>query len=258
VARRCGGSGLLFGGLVLTLVGLGVALMPALHIPRYWTTAIVGVALLLAGVVRRRMRLLEHERAGKMGLEARLSSLQSRLHPHFLFNTLNAISALIHEDPERAERTVERLAALLRFSLDVSERSLVPLAQELKIVVDYLEIEKTRLGDRLSYTLAVDPGLEAREIPPFALQTLVENSVKYAVAPRPRGGRLRVEVASLADRLLLSVWDDGPGFTAADIRPGHGLENLQARLTATFGAAAALDIRPRDGGTLVTVALPRR
>ena len=204
-----------------------------------------------------RTRELEAERDRKLALQARLASLESRLQPHFLFNTLNAISSLIQDDPDHAERMVERLAALLRFSLDASERGLVPLADELKIVGDYLEIERARLGTRLSFTLDVDPEAAGREVPPLTIQTLVENSVKHAIAPRPAGGRIRVAASLAGERLVLSVWDDGPGFTAAAMRPGHGLESLQARLAARFGAAAELTIAGRDGGTLVTVTVPR-
>jgi sensor histidine kinase YesM len=203
-----------------------------------------------------RARELEGERDRKLALQARLASLESRLQPHFLFNTLNAITSLIQDDPDHAERMVERLAALLRFSLDASERGLVPLADELKIVTDYLEIERARLGDRLSYTLDVDPDAAGREVPPLSIQTLVENSVKHAIAPRPGGGRIRVTAALAGDRLQLAVWDDGPGFTAAAMRPGHGLESLQARLAARFGTAATLTIAPADGGTRVTITLP--
>jgi two-component system, LytTR family, sensor histidine kinase AlgZ len=200
---------------------------------------------------------LAHERATKMALEARLSSLEARLHPHFLFNTLNAISCLIQDDPDRAERTVERLASLLRFSLDATQRGLVPLGQELDIVADYLEIEKTRLGERLSWTLEVTGDVKACEVPPLTVQTLVENSIKHAIAPRRSGGRLRIEASEADDRLVLAVWDDGPGFTPAAMCPGHGLETLQGRLAARFGPAAALTVGRRDGGTLVTVSLPR-
>jgi sensor histidine kinase YesM len=215
-------------------------------------------ARLHAVTLELRMRELEHERDRKLALQARLTSLESRLQPHFLFNTLNAISSLIQDDPDRAERMVERLAALLRFSLDASARGLVPLADELKIVADYLEIERARLGERLSYALDLQPDATGHEVPPLAVQTLVENSVKHAIAPRPAGGRIRVTASVAADRLLLGVWDDGPGFAAAAIRPGHGLDSLQARLGARFGAAAGLTIAARDGGTLVTVSLPRR
>ncbi len=226
----------------------------------------VGIAMVLyesqraqlnAVTLELRTKELERERAQKMAIEARLASLESHLHPHFLFNTLNSISALIQENPDQAERMVERLASLLRFSLDVTERSLVPLAHELKVVADYLEIERTRLGERLVYALNVQPDAMHFEIPPLTVQTLVENSIKHAIAPRPSGGHVRVEASALGDQMILTVWDDGPGFTSAAIRPGHGLDNLHGRLAGRFGSAAALSISRRDDGTLVTVSFPR-
>jgi signal transduction histidine kinase len=203
-------------------------------------------------------RELERERARKVALEAQLASLESRLQPHFLFNTLNAISALIQEDPDQAERMVERLAALLRFSLDATGRGLVPLGHELKIVTDYLEIERTRFGERLAWTVDDVPAEAAAcEVPPLAVQTLVENSVKHAIAPRPEGGTIRIGAALAGDGLTLTVWDDGPGFTEAAIWTGHGLDNLRARLAARFGDAARLRVDHRGDGVLVTVSLPR-
>jgi len=229
-------------------------------------TLTLGISMGLYDAQRRRLdavtsalreRELEHERARKMALEARLASLEARLQPHFVFNTLNAISALIQEDPDEAERTVERLAALLRFSLDATERGVVPLEHELTIVTDYVEIERTRFGDRLEYALDIAPDAAGADVPPLTLQPLVENSVKHAIAPRPSGGRLRIEAAAAGHRLRLSVWDDGPGFTADAMRPGHGLDTLRARLAARFGADASLCVARQDGGTLVTVLLPR-
>lgn len=168
-----------------------------------------------------------------------------------------SISSLIQDDPDRAERTVERLAALLRFSLDATARGVVPLAQELEIVSDYLEIEQTRLGERLSYAIDVSPDVKACAIPPLAIQTLVENSVKHAIAPRPRGGRIRVGALAVGAQVVVSVWDDGPGFTLEALPPGHGLDNLVGRLASRFGDGASLDVARRDGGTRVTVTLPR-
>jgi len=229
-------------------------------------TATIGIARVIyegqrdrldALTLELRTRQLDQERANKMALEARLTTLESRLHPHFLFNTLNAISALVKEDPDEAERTVERLAALLRFSLDATQRGLVPVADELKIVADYLEIERTRLGERLSFALKVAPAVTGWMIPPLLVQTLVENSVKHAIAPRPSGGHIRVDASAQDGHLVIGVWDDGPGFSADAIVSGHGLDNLKGRLAARFGGAATMTIAPRDDGTLITVTMPR-
>src|SRR5205814_9509341 len=123
---------------------------------------------------------------------AQLTSLESRVQPHFLFNTLNSISALIREDPRAAERMVERLAALLRDSLEMNRTRLVPLSRELRIVQDYLEIEKTRYGDRLRYSIDVAADLDDPEVPPFCLQPLVENRVKHVVSHRRVGAERMV------------------------------------------------------------------
>jgi sensor histidine kinase YesM len=229
-------------------------------------TLIIGVTVTLyesqrarvdALTLELRTKELERERDRKTALEAQLASLESRLHPHFLFNTLNAISELIHQNPERAERMVERLAALLRAALDATGQGLVPLARELEIVGDYLEIERARFGERLRYDVSVTPDARGCAVLPLAVQTLVENSIKHAIAPNPEGGRLRVEAGTTNGRLTVGVWDDGPGFEMSAALPGHGLENLQSRLLARFGDAAALSVARRDGGTLVTLALPR-
>jgi signal transduction histidine kinase len=203
-----------------------------------------------------RTRQLDEERARKLATEARLSSLESRIHPHFLFNTLNSISALVREDPAAAERTVERLAALLRYSLDMAARPLVALEDELRIVEDYLDIEKTRFGQRLRFSIAVPLELMALEVPPLALQTLVENSIKYAIAESRRGGEIRIAGRELDGSLVLEVTDDGPGFDLRALKPGHGLENLQERLTALYDGAGRIEIARRGRHTVVSVAVP--
>jgi sensor histidine kinase YesM len=201
---------------------------------------------------------LEEERARKLASEARLSSLESRVHPHFLFNTLNSISALIREDPGRAERTVERLAGLLRFSLDTGRQPLVPLRQELRVVRDYLEIERTRFGDRLRFQIDVPEALEELEVPPMAVQTLVENSIKHAVAASRGGGEIGVSARVEGGSLILAVSDDGPGFDLRALKEGHGLENLQERLEALFDGAGRLEIARRDNRMVVSVTLPQK
>ncbi len=185
--------------------------------------------------------------ARRLAAEARLSALEARVQPHFLFNTLNSIAALIPDDPAGAERMVGRLAGLMRASLDSAGTPLVALSDELKAVRDYLEIERVRFGDRLRYELPADgAGAQAR-VPRLSLQTLVENSVKYAVSPRPGGARITVRVQRTAGGVRLSVEDDGPGFDASLIPDNHGLSLLRHRLAATFGTAATLRRGPPSG-----------
>lgn len=209
-----------------------------------------------ATTLQLRTQQLEKERALKLASEARLASLESRLHPHFLFNTLNSISALILEDPLLAEQMVQRLAALLRTSLDACEQSHVPLRDELKLVTDYLEIERARFRERLSYSINIEPGLQALPVPPLTLQPLVENSVKYAISPRTNGGAIRISARLQQGTLALEVWDDGPGFDGERIPCGHGIDNLRARLLTMLGDGTKLTVDSTGAGTSVKVYLP--
>lgn len=203
-----------------------------------------------------RLKELDEERALKLATQARLSMLEAQIHPHFLFNTLNSISALIQDDPDLAERLVERLAALLRFSLDSNHHSLVPLKQELKIVIDYLEIEKARFDMRLQYQINIAEDLLSIKVPPLSIQTIIENSVKYAISPHRSGGKIVLSAKLIDDSLCIEIIDDGPGFSAENLITGHGLDNLRTRLLSLFGAKALLSISKLDNGSLVKILLP--
>jgi len=203
-----------------------------------------------------RTKELERERALKLASEAQLASLESRIHPHFLFNALNSISSLIPEDPKKAERLVERMAALLRFSLDSRNSGLVPLEHEMKIVTDYLEIEKARFGERLRYEIDIPEELRQSRVPALAVQTLVENSVKHAIGPNRSGGAIRIHGARADGRLKIEVSDSGPGFDLELAQSGHGIENLQSRLVALFGPEAAVSITKGESGSAVILSIP--
>jgi LytS/YehU family sensor histidine kinase len=144
----------------------------------------------------------------------------------------------------------------LRFSLSGNQSGLVPLGQELKIVRDYLEIERTRFGPRLRYTIDVPVSLEGVKVPPLALQTLVENSIKHVVSQRAEGATIKVVGSTEDDRIRLRVIDDGPGFLLESITPEHGLGNLVSRLELLFGERGQLSVARKDQTTEVTLLFP--
>jgi len=219
--------------------------------------AVRSIRMRLDAVTRiLRAREFEEMRARQLAAEASLSSLESRIRPHFLFNTLNSISALISEEPASAERMVERLAALLRFSLDAASTQTIALGLELDITTDYLEIEKARYRESLHYSTHVADDLRALRVPPFALQTLVENSVRHSVASRRAGGRISIGATRRGPNLALEVRDDGPGFTERDIAPGHGLHNLRSRLAMLFDGKGELSVASQPNATVVTLIMP--
>jgi sensor histidine kinase YesM len=199
---------------------------------------------------------VEREKALKLATEATLSSLESRLHPHFLFNTINSISSLIQEDPARAEKMLSQMADLLRFSLDSARTSLVPLSRELKIVHDYLEIEKARFENRLRYQIEIPAEFDDTPFPPLSLQTLVENSVKYAVSATRTGADIAIRGQRDGSQLIISVEDNGPGFDSSDLPVGHGLSSLVARLDSLYQSAAQMKIGSEAGRTVVALRIP--
>jgi signal transduction histidine kinase len=243
---------------------------PAMWLPEAAVTAVLALAIGVVTLSFERIRAVLHRtttalrdteieriRAERSAFEARLASLESRVRPHFLFNSLNAALALIPDDAPAAERVIERIASLLRASLDADPTRLVALGREMALVRDYLEIERVRFGDRLRFDLDVPRDLEAAQVPSFALQTLAENSVKHAIAPRPEGGRVGVEARREGARLVLTVRDDGPGFARDAIVEGHGLHTLRERLAALFGDRAAMDVGREDGrGSRVSLEVP--
>ena len=228
--------------------------------------AVFGLGAFLHASLRDRLQATEQalrekelaeERVKKLAAEARLHSLESRIQPHFLFNTLNSISSLITIDPARAEQIVGRLAALLRASLDTSGRSLIPLREELAIVESYIDIEKARFGDKLVRSVNVPAALQGVKVPPMSVQALVENAVKHGITPIVGGGGICVAATAEGANLRIEVCDSGSGFDLAIVPPGHGLDNLIERLNALFGDKARLNAFRRDGHSVVEMVLPR-
>lgn len=201
---------------------------------------------------------IAEERSRKLAAEARLRSLESWIHPHFFFNTLNSISALIAVNPTQAEQTVGRLATLLRAALDNSDRSLIPLREEIGMVESYADIERVRLGGRLHGRIEVPPELGATMVPPMSVQSLVENAVKHGIVPRQEGGEFVVTAREDAQGgVRIEVRDNGPGFGLADLQPGHGLDKLVQRLDALYGERARLNIAREGSYSVVAMVVPR-
>jgi signal transduction histidine kinase len=194
-------------------------------------------------------------RVAQATAEAQLASLESRVQPHFLFNTLNSISALIHEDPKGAERMTVQLASLMRSALDSPSSPLIALDEELRTVRDYLAIEQVRFGPRLRYTIQADPSLAQLRVPRMSVQTVVENSVKYAVGASREGSSISITATRDGGRARVLIADDGPGFDASSLPRGHGLALLRDRLALLLGRTASLEIESASG-TTVTLTLP--
>jgi len=186
--------------------------------------------------------------------EAELRALKSQVNPHFIFNSLNSLRALIDENPQRAREAVTQLANLLRYSLQSGQLETVPFEDELRIVNDYLALEQVRHEERLRVRLDIAPETLALPIPPLLLQTLVENAVKYGISDRPEGGEIAIIARRENDSLMLRVTNPGDlSAPAARRRPastGVGLRNAADRLRLLFGERASLQLRT-DGPSVV-------
>lgn len=215
--------------------------------------AIAGVAYAIRSqhdVAAARLAAL---RAEALVSEARLAALRARVNPHFLFNALHSVGALVSLDPRRAERAIERLGDLLRYTL--SPREVVPLRDEWQFTRDYLEIEALRLGERLRTSLHVDDAALVVPVPALVLQPLVENAIRHGIADRAEGGMLAMS-ASVNDGVLRLRVDDDGGSASSAGGHGTGLATLGERLRAHYGDAASLDARPHDRGFTVDVQIP--
>jgi two-component system sensor histidine kinase AlgZ len=188
--------------------------------------------------------------------DAELRALRAQLDPHFLYNSLNSISALTAVDPAGARRMCMLLADFLRDTLSVSTRDRIPLADELALADRFLGIEQVRFGDRLQVERHVDASAAQCRVPPLLLQPLVENAVTHGIAGLLAGGVIRLDVACHRDRLSIAIENPRDDGTAAPARSGMGLDNVRQRLAAMFGGDARVDTRADTGTFRVEVALP--
>jgi hypothetical protein len=230
----------------------------------YW--AVLSVSYAVDHYRRFRERELAASQLETQLAQADLQALKMQLHPHFLFNALHTIGALIRTgERDTAVRVVAGLGDLLRRMLEGATQQEVPLKQELEFIRGYLDIEQIRFRDRLVVSIDVEPGVLDARVPHLILQPLVENALRHGIAPRRSPGHLTLQAGRSGDRLDLLVSDDGPGIgtgmgvNGGETRPGIGLANTRARLSRLYGADYALDVTNLpEGGVEARVTLPFR
>ena len=271
----------LVAAVVIALARTGVMLVLGWYLPwvrvrsfsiQFWATSsqnflfyalLLGIAHLVLYYRRYREREQAAEQLARGLTEARLQALKMQLQPHFLFNTLNAISALIPDEAKPARRMIARLGDLLRGTLEHEATQEVTLRQELAFLDPYLEIEQARLEDRLTVAMKIAPETLDARVPHLILQPLVENAIRHGIATRIEPGRVEISASCGSDdRLLLEIRDDGRGLNGdseVSTRRGVGLTNIRSRLEQLYGGEHRFKLENQaSGGVVVQISLPFR
>ena len=247
---------------------------PLADLLRLWffNDLIVYIAVLAAGFARDYFSRYQARREEAVHLkaqaallraqlaEARLQALRMQINPHFLFNTLHAVSTLVERNPQGVRRMIAKLSVLLRHTLEASSGQEVPLEQELQFLDSYLDIQQIRFQGHLEVHREIAPDVLSALLPNLILQPLVENAIQHGVSKTDGRGRLEVRAWREGEQLCLSVRDNGSSFSgdgAADLTEGIGLSNTRARLQQMYGSAQSLTFRGADGGGLIAqITLP--
>jgi two-component sensor histidine kinase len=219
---------------------------------------IAGLTYAYRGDLRSREQAVRAERAEMLRSQAELAMLRAQLNPHFMFNTLHSVHALVRRDPAAAQTAVEQLGDLLRYALaaKTGAHDDVRLSEEWAFVLTYLELESLRLGERLRVDAAIADEAQGAIIPAFTLQPLVENAIKHAIAPSLAGGTVTIRATVSEGRLYLSVEDDGSGDASAVASTGVGLSLIQRRLRERYAGEASLRVDARASGFAARIDLP--
>ncbi len=226
---------------------------------------IFGIATFSFSSLQQQLRKIAHKLAEKeineqrllqLKIRAELEALRAKINPHFLFNTINSISGLIHEDPDKADEILQKLSHLFRYTLAASNQEFTKLEEEMLIIEEYLEIEKIRLQDRLTYQIEMDENLSALMIPGMLLQPLVENSVKHGIATNKDGGHIEIRCQQMKRKCEIEIVDTGKGFNKSSDGNGFGLRSVKDRLTLYYGQEYELKIFQKNG-THIKIVLPK-
>jgi two-component system LytT family sensor kinase len=221
--------------------------------------AILGISYTLESTRRLAQRETEAAQLKEQLSHAQLEALRRQLEPHFLFNTLNAIAGLVREARnEDAVNVIAALSDLLRRAFESSDQQEVSLGEEMEFLERYLNIQKTRFGDRLQLSLKVPPEFVSARVPSLILQPMVENAIEHGISTRSAGGAVRISAFRKNGLLTLSVYNDGPRIPTGweQLRSGVGIANVRARLQSLYGAECGLDIRNQEDGVEVLLSVP--
>jgi two-component system LytT family sensor kinase len=220
----------------------------------------------VAEFVSTQLQLAELDRSRRRAVQFELRFLRAQISPHFIYNALTAIESFVRSDPDRARELLVQFADFIRYSFR-SHGQFVTMAEEIRLVDTYLDLERARFGDRLEVTLRVAPEVLSVMLPPFVLQPLVENAVHHGLEPSGQPGHLEITIMDADNEAEISVEDDGVGAEPGQIRraltgtsddEGVGLHNVDERLRTVFGDESRLTIETAPGaGTRVTVRIPK-
>jgi len=200
---------------------------------------------------------LENEQLRRLESEARFNSLQAKLNPHFLFNTLNSLAALVYDNPRMVEKSIVRLSELYRNVLSISNQTFITVKEELSLIRDYLELEKLRFGDKMDYSFHYSKNVNNIKIPGLLIEPLVGNIIKHVLEIRKEIVSVNISILMIRSSVTISVSDNGPGFKPGNISSGYGLNSIRERLTLLYGEDYDFDIDTKPGkGTSISIRIP--
>lgn len=202
-------------------------------------------------------KIVEAESLKRLQTESKLAILETRLNPHFLFNTLNAMLNMVYDSPQKLENMILNLSAIYRKVLSMPENVFIPLEEELRLVREYLEIEKIRLSGKLDFEISSEERVMSYKIPPFIIETVVENAVNHSIFPKNKGGKIFIGVHKVAETVFIHIRENGVGFMRESDNEGFGIFNIRQLLKLAYDDKAKFSTTSLPGGgTQVSMELP--
>lgn len=206
-------------------------------------------------IQKQRSKVIQDLKLKALGNEIELSNLRSQLNPHFMFNSMNSIRALVDENPQNAKLAITKLSSILRSALQFGKRNFIDFKEEIEFVKDYLFLEKIRFEERLNFNFQIDDQLMSLKFPPLMLQTIVENSIKHGISTLPEGGSISVEAFTKNKYCIITVKNTGR-INANLVESGIGLPNTAKRLKLLYGEEAAIQLQEQNNEVICEIKLP--